>query len=214
MAQGTIVRAPLGEQAYLQLLQRIQRGDIPAGIKLRDTTLAAELGVSRTPVREAMVRLAREGVLAAETGRGFRLTPMTPEELREVGSILASLEPLALDQSPEPTPDRLDRLQGVVRRLEQTRGDIAACVELDEQFHRLLLDGCPNRRLLTLVETLRRGLRRYLHHYLQRGGRVSLSALQHTRIAEALRRGDRAGARQLLERKWRRGIDEIERALQ
>ena len=213
MPQAPIVRAPLGEQAYLQLLQRIERGDVPAGVKLRDSTIAAELGVSRTPVREAMVRLAREGVLAAEAGRGFRLTPMTPVELREVGSILASLEPLALDQSPDPTPDQLDHLQGVVRRLEQTRGDIAACVELDDQFHRVLLEGCPNRRLLTLVETLRRGLRRYLHHYLQRGGRVSLSTLQHTRIAEALRNGDRAGARQLLERKWRRGIDEIEQAL-
>jgi DNA-binding GntR family transcriptional regulator len=56
-------------------------------------------------------------------------------------------------------------------------------------------------------------LRRYLHHYLQRGGRVSLSSLQHSRIAEALRKGDRASARQLLERKWRRGIDEIASAL-
>jgi DNA-binding GntR family transcriptional regulator len=86
-------------------------------------------------------------------------------------------------------------------------------VELDDQFHRVLLEGCPNRRLLGLLDTLRRGLRRYLHHYLQRGGRVSLSTMQHTRIAEALRKGDRAGARQLLERKWRRGMDEIEGTL-
>jgi hypothetical protein len=56
-------------------------------------------------------------------------------------------------------------------------------------------------------------LRRYLHHYLERGGRVSLSSLQHSRIAESLRKGDRGGARQLLERKWRRGMDEIESAL-
>ena len=77
----------------------------------------------------------------------------------------------------------------------------------------MLLESCPNARLLRLAETLRRTLRRYLHSYLQRGGRVSLSTLQHTRIADALRKGDRAGARQLLERKWRRGMDEIEGAL-
>jgi DNA-binding GntR family transcriptional regulator len=208
-----IARSPLGDQVYLQLMQRIDRSELPADTKLRDAAIAAELGVSRTPVREALVRLAREGILSAQPGRGFRLAPLSTEELREIGSILAALEPLALDSSAEHGPDQLNRLSDVVRRLEQTRGDIAACVALDDEFHRVLLEGCTNRRLLQVIETLRRGIRRYLHHYLQRGGRVSLSTLQHTRIADALRKGDRAGARQLLERKWRRGMDEIETAL-
>ena len=208
-----IARTPLGEQVYLQILHRIQQGSVSAGSKLRDASIAAELGVSRTPVREALLRLSREGLLSADAGRGFRLMPLDPAELREIGSILASLEPLALHQSPEPSPSRLGRLTDIVRRLEQTRGDIAGCIELDDEFHRVLLEDCPNRRLLGLVETLRRGLRRYLHHYLQRGGRVSLSSLQHSRIADALRKGDREAARLLLERKWRRGIDEIESAL-
>ena len=208
-----IARRPHGDQVYLQLLSRIERGTLPSASKLRDGAIATELGVSRTPVREALVRLAREGILSAEPGKGFRLTPMTSTELRDIASILAALEPLALDLSPEPSTHQLDRLGEVVRRLEQTRGDIAACVELDDQFHRVLLEACPNGRLLGLLDTLRRSLRRYVHHYLQRGGRVSLSTVQHTRIAEALRRGDRAGARQLLERKWRRGMDEIEGTL-
>jgi DNA-binding GntR family transcriptional regulator len=208
-----IARTPLGEQVYLQILQRIQRGSVPAGSKLRDTSIAAELGVSRTPVREALLRLSREGLLAADAGRGFRLAPLDPAELREIGSILATLEPLALDQSGEPSPERIDRLADIARRLEHTRGDIAGCIELDDEFHRVLLEDCPNRRLLGLVGTLRSGLRRYLHHYLEQGGRVSLSSLQHAKIGEALRKGDRQGARQFLERKWRRGIDEIESAL-
>ena len=208
-----IARSPLGDQVYLQLLQRIERGDLATGSRLRDATIALELGVSRTPVREAMVRLAREGILSSEPGRGFRLAPMSTAEVREIGSILVVLEPLALDQSDEVTAEQVARLAEVVRRLEQTRGDIAACVELDDRFHRVLLEGCPNRRLLRLIETLRGGIRRYVHQYLQRGGRVSLSTLQHTKIADALRKGDRAGARQLLERKWRRGMEEIEGAL-
>jgi DNA-binding GntR family transcriptional regulator len=209
----TIARIPLGEQVYLALLQRIQQGSFPVGSKLRDAAIAAELGVSRTPVREALVRLSREGLLSAAAGRGFRLAPLDPAELREIGSILAALEPLALDQAPEPGRDRLDRLAAIVRRLEQTRGDIAGCIELDDQFHRVLLEDCPNRRLLDLAGTLRRALRRYLHHYLERGGRVSLSSLQHSKIVDALGNGDRQAARQLLERKWRRGIDEIEGGL-
>jgi DNA-binding GntR family transcriptional regulator len=210
---SAITRTPLAEQVYLQILQRIQRGVVPTGSKLRDAAIAAELGVSRTPVREALLRLSREGLLSADAGKGFRLAPLDPAELRDIGSILATLEPLALDQSPEPSPQRIDRLTDIVRRLEQTRGDIAGCIELDDEFHRVLLDDCPNRRLLALVGTLRGSLRRYLHHYLEQGGRVSLSSLQHSRIAEALRKGDRPAARQLLERKWRRGIDEIESAL-
>jgi DNA-binding GntR family transcriptional regulator len=206
-------RSSLGEQVYLDVLQRIQRGSLPAGAKLRDSAIATELGVSRTPVREALSRLAWEGLLAADTGRGFRLRTLDPVELREIGSILAALEPLALDQSPDPTPELLTRLGDVVRRLEQTRGDVARCVELDDEFHRVLLADSPNRRLLALVESLRRGLRRYLHHYLERGGRVSLSSLPHSRIAEALRKSDRPAARQQLERKWRRGVEEIASAL-
>ena len=97
--------------------------------------------------------------------------------------------------------------------MEQTRGDVAGCIQLDDDFHRTLLEDCPNSRLLGLVGTLRRSLRRYIHHYLEQGGRVSLSSLPHSRIADALRKGDRESARQLLERKWRRGIDEIESAL-
>ncbi len=208
-----INKIPLGEQVYLQILQRIQLGTVPAGSKLRDAAIAAELGVSRTPVREALLRLSREGLLSSEAGRGFRMAPLDPAELREIGSILASLEPLALEQSPDPSPQRLERLADIVRRLKQTRGDAAGCIALDEEFHRILLEDCPNRRLLGLAGTLRRSLRRYLHHYLERGGRVSLSSLQHSKITETLRKGDRTGARQLLERKWRRGMDEIESAL-
>jgi DNA-binding GntR family transcriptional regulator len=207
------MRLPLGQQVYTQILQRLEQGSVPPGSKLRDAVLASDLGVSRTPVREALIRLAREGLLTADAGRGFRSTPLDPAELRETGSILAALEPLALEQSPDPDSQRLDLLGGIVRRLEQTRGDIAGCIELDDEFHRMLLEQCPNRRLLALADTLRRTLRRYLHHYLQRGGRVSLSSLQHSRIVEALRKSDRPAARQLLERKWRRGIDEIESSL-
>ncbi len=210
---STIARAPLGDQVYLDILQRIQRGNITAGAKIRDSSIAADLGVSRTPVREALQRLAREGFLIADVGRGFHLPPLDSGELRDVGAILIALEPLALDQVPEPGPTTLTRLGDIVRRLEQTRGDIAGCIELDDEFHRVLLQDGPNRRLLSLVGGLRRTIRRYLHHYLERGGRVSLSSLPHARIVDALGEGDRSRARQLLERKWRRGIDEIASAL-
>jgi DNA-binding GntR family transcriptional regulator len=194
---------------YLDILQRIQRGTIGAGTRIRDSALAAELGVSRTPVREALIRLAREGALDADVGRGFRVSRLDPAELQETGAILAVLEPLALDLVPEFPADLLDRLGAVAHRLEQTRGDIDTCIELDDEWHRTLLAQCPNRRLLGLIETLRQTPRRYLRHYLSQAGRVSLSTVHHTRIAAALARGDRSAARELLERRWRRGLEEV-----
>ncbi|HET7241138.1 MAG TPA: GntR family transcriptional regulator, partial [Gemmatimonadales bacterium] len=100
-------RAPLRDQVYLDLLQRVQRGTIAPGSRIRDTDIARQLGVSRTPVREALIRLAREGALHAEVGRGFRVRSLATDELREVGAILAVLEPLALDLVPEFSAERL-----------------------------------------------------------------------------------------------------------
>jgi len=205
-----ISRVPLRDQIYHEVLARIHRGDLSPGSRVRDTTLAQQLGVSRTPVREALLRLSREGVLDTETGRGFRLRPLARQELREVGGILASLEPLALRLVPEFPPDKLDELANLAKQLEQTRGDIPRIVELDGAWHRRLLEDCPNRLLLDLIATLRQVPGRYLHAYLREAGRVSLSTLHHTRILEALRREDRQAAGEMLERRWRRGIEEME----
>lgn len=205
-----IVRTPLREQVYSEILQRVHRGDLPAGARVRDASLATELGVSRTPIREALIRLAREGILEADLGRGFRIKPLDPDELREVGAVLGALEPLALELSGTPPPERLERLAETVRRLEQTRGDAARCIELDDEWHRTLLEGCPNGRLLQIITTLRQIPRRYLHAYLRGAGRVSLSTVHHARIVEALRGGDRAAAGRLLQRQWQRGVEELE----
>jgi len=206
----TITRAPLRDQVYAEILQRVHGGDLKPGVRVRDTAIASLLGVSRTPVREALIRLARDGVLDADTGRGFRVRPLDRGELREVGAILAELEPLAFRLSGELPPERLERLAEAAKQLEQTRGDIGRAVELDESFHQILLEGCPNRRLLELIATLRQVPRRYLHAYLREAGRLSLSTLHHTRLLAALGAGDRAAAAGLLERRWRRGIEEME----
>jgi len=205
-----ITRIPLGTQVYGELLQMVQRGELAPGSRIRDAALAGRLGVSRTPVREALLRLAREGVLDADTGRGFRVRRLDRVELRDVGAILAELEPLALRLAGEFPPERLERLGEIARQLEQTRGDIGRAVELDETWHRLLLEGCPNRRLLELIATLRQVPRRYVHAYLREAGRVSLSTLHHSRLLAALRAGDHDAAADLLERRWRRGIEEME----
>ena len=183
-----ISRQPLRDQIYQEVLALIYRGELPPGSRVRDTTVAAQLGVSRTPVREALLRLAREGTLEADMGRGFSVPVLRPEEMREIGQILAALECLALELSAEIPADRLLRLREIDRELAALRGDVDRSVELDEEWHRTLLSGCPNTRLRAMITNLWQVPSRYMRAYLRDAGRVTLSTQHHASILEALRR--------------------------
>src|SRR5688572_15704236 len=174
-----IGRTPLRDQVYREIMELVHRGEFPPGAKIRDTTLASQLGVSRTPVREALLRLAREGVLDADMGRGFRLSRLDASEMRETGAILSALECLALGACNEISPERLARLGQIDRELAQTRADPDRCIALDEEWHRTLLEGCPNRRLVDIIATLWQVPRRYMRAYLRDAGRLTLSTQHH-----------------------------------
>jgi DNA-binding GntR family transcriptional regulator len=204
-----ITRRPLRDQAYLEILTRVHRGDLPPGTRVRDTTLAGLLGISRTPIREALLRLAREGVLDADMGRGFSVARLDSREMGENGSILSALEVLALRSSAEIAVDQLNRLGDIDREMASIRSDADRIVALEEEWHRTLLQGCPNQRLRAMIESLWQAPRRYMRAYLQGAGRVSLSTQHHARIVEALRRNDRAAAAERLGHHWERGIEEL-----
>jgi DNA-binding GntR family transcriptional regulator len=163
----------------------------------------------RTPVREALLRLAREGVLEADMGRGFTVRPLDEAEMKETGAILSSLECLALQLSGAIPPDRLARLGEIDRELAGTRGDPSRCIALDEEWHLTLLQGCPNRRLLSMISALWQVPRRYMRVYMRDAGRVALSTQHHARIIEALRRNDLETAAQRFRHHWERGVEEL-----
>jgi DNA-binding GntR family transcriptional regulator len=204
-----ITRKPLREQAYQEILDRVHRGDLAPGTRVKDSTLAGQLGVSRTPVREALLQLAREGVLDADMGRGFRVCRLDRTEMIEAGSILSALEALALRSSPEIPADRLNRLGEIDRELAQMRGDADRIVALEEEWHRTLVMGCSNQRLRDIIATLWQVPRRYMRAYLREARRVSLSTQHHARIVEALRRNDRETAVSRISHYWERGIEEL-----
>jgi DNA-binding GntR family transcriptional regulator len=204
-----IVRTPLRNEVYRAILERVYRGDLLPGTRIRDTVVATQLGVSRTPVREALLRLAREGVVAADMGRGFTVGRLDPVEMRETGAILSALECLALEACGEIRGERLARLSEIDGELARTRGDVDRCIDLDEEWHRTLLQDCPNGRLRDIIATLWQVPRRYMRAYLRDAGRVSLSTQHHARIIEALRRNDRATAADRFKHHWQRGIEEL-----
>ncbi|HKT59340.1 MAG TPA: GntR family transcriptional regulator [Gemmatimonadales bacterium] len=204
-----ISRVPLRDEVYHRILSQVQRGDLAAGSRVRDVALAGQLGVSRTPVREALLRLVREGVLDTAMGRGFRVRPLDPAELRDVGEILGVLESLALRTAPAPDEPRRRRLLELDRQLEQTRGDLSRCLDLEDEWHRALLEACPNRRLLEMIASLRQIPRRYLAAYLRDAGRLSLSTLPHTKILAALKDGGPDSGASVFEQQWKKGVAEL-----
>ena len=205
-----ISRIPLRDEVYHRILTQIQRGELAAGVRVRDAALASQLGVSRTPVREALLRLVREGVLDTGLGRGFRVRSLDAAELRDVGAILGVLESLALRLSPSPDERRRARLLDLDRRIEQTRGDMSRCLDLEDEWHQTLLEDCPNRRLLELIASLRQIPRRYLAAYMRDAGRLSLSTTPHTKILRALEDGGPDSGAAVFEQQWKKGLAELE----
>jgi DNA-binding GntR family transcriptional regulator len=204
-----ITRTPLRDEVYREIVELIHRGELPPGTRVKDTSVASQLGVSRTPVREALLRLAREGILDADMGRGFSVCRLDPKEMRETGAILGALEGLALQSCGDISAERLARLSEIDRELAGTRSDVDRSVALDEEWHRTLLEGCPNHRLRDIISTLWQVPRRYMRAYLRDARRVTLSTQHHARIIEALRRKDYQTAAQRFSHHWERGIEEL-----
>ena len=204
-----ISRTPLRDEVYRQVLDRIATGKLSPGMRVKDTDLAVELGVSRTPVREALLRLSREGVVTADMGRGFSVQPLIRAEMEEIGAVLANLEALALNLSGDIPHERLLQLSEIDRQMGTIRGDPDRSIDLDEQWHRTLLQGCPNARLLSMISALWQVPRRYMRAFLRDAGRLTLSTQHHARIIEALRRKDREAALQRFSHHWHRGIEEL-----
>ena len=202
-----IVRTPLRTEVRRLLLVGLLHGDPAPGSGINEAELAARLGVSRTPLREALLDLEREGLIAIAPGRGFSVQPLTARDAEEIYPILYTLEALALGSIPKHPISRLKELEAVNARLEAARADADRALALDREWHAMLLADCPNRRLLGLVETLKNQAYRYEFAFMRYSGKVISSVRQHREIVRALRRGDAGEAGALLRANWTVSLD-------
>jgi DNA-binding GntR family transcriptional regulator len=205
----TITRVPLREQVHRAIVRRILHEELAPGGRISDSVLAQELGVSRTPVREALLRLETEGFLEVAPGRGFFVKPLSAGEVREVYPILWTLEVLALRSAGPPSPGMLARLDRINAQLARPGDDPERRIELDVAWHRTLLEECANQQLLGLIASLKAVIRRYEYAYMQNVGLVPVSTRAHDEIARAVERGDVDAAAPLLEEHWRFGLAKL-----
>jgi len=186
-------RRNLSEELASTLRKMIFDGRLAAGERLNEVHLAARLGVSRTPLREALATLVAERALTTVPRRGFFVAALTAEEVRNIYPIRAFLDPEALRLSGIPSPERLERLEDINRRLGAAR-DVRAAIRLDNDWFRELWANCPNPVLVELIEQFMRRTRRYEFAAMREQDTVGSSAGAKNEVHELLRVGKLAAA--------------------
>lgn len=157
-------RQTLADQVYSQLLDAISRGTLAPGQKLVIDTLARDLGVSITPVREALMRLAREGLITETPFSATRVSELSPATLRELFSIRGVLEGYAVRLAAERLSDSdFAALRRTLLSLESAveGGDSAAFRSLNTEFHQRILARAPGEHLAALIDQVSRNSERY-----------------------------------------------------
>ncbi len=193
--------ATLAEQVYRAVRARILGGELHPGAFIREKELEA-MGVSRTPIREALGRLASEGFLERVPHRGFRTPEQPVGRLLELYPVVQALELLAGQLAlPRLTAADLDFLREINRRLAASeRSDVRARIALNTQFHRVFSERSGNSRLQELLDDLRAQLGRLELWYYSDRAHIEESVREHDAIIMALERGDSARALAVLER--------------
>lgn len=200
-----ISKTPLREEVYRLLLRDILVGRLGPTTRLKDSDLARELGVSRTPVREALLRLEQESFVKSDLHRGFSVEPMSRRQASEIYPIVWTLESLAVS-STEAFPDEsLTRLAELTDSMRSAR-TATQLIKLDTRWHETLVSHCPNERLLALIRDNKRVIQRYEYAYMSCMGMVGASLRDHERIRARLAKDDMVGAAKLLEDHWERGM--------
>ena len=202
-----IERKNLRSQVREELLARMRAGEVRPGESINEVALAAELGVSRTPLREALIALESEGQIESENGKGFRFVPLSAREFEELCPIIVTLEGLALDLSPA---DELAELGKRLSELAAAFSDDVAQHALvnrkDDEWHNLMLSACPNQKLLEQIAQVRSAIHRYESLLVGAEVLVERSAEEHAAIAQHLVDGDVPAAKAALAENWTNGM--------
>ena len=189
---------PLRDVVFNTLRQAILRGELKPGERLMEIQLANKLGVSRTPIREAIRKLELEGLVLMIPRRGAEVAEITEKSLRDVLEVRGALEELAVELA----CDRINaqgiaELKVAAKYFEETlqSGDVTEYAEADVQFHDIIYNATENQRLIQLLFNLREQMYRYRVEYLKRKEVHATLLEEHLYIIECLEKRNKAEAK-------------------
>lgn len=199
------LRTLLRDEVYQRLRDAIVDGTLAPDEQLRDAELAAWLGVSRTPVREALLELARNGLVRSLPGRSTVVAPLDATGVRNAQAVVAAMHRLAVEAAVERlTPGDLDRMRQANERFDaaQRSGDIDAALAADRDFHAVAVDAAGNDAVRAVIAQYEPVLHRAERlRFGSAEGRTSVH--RHAQLIELCESGDVDAAAALAEQTWR-----------
>lgn len=202
-----IERGNISEAAADAVRAMIVDGRLGAGDRINEVRLAESLGVSRTPLREALSGMVAEGALIARPRLGYFVRPLSLEEFEQVYDIRPLLDPEALRLAGVPVLKRIERLERLNKQLASAKGE--AAIAFDDEWHMELVAECPNKVLLDLIASMMQRTRRYELALMRETKHVAVAIEDHVRIVMALRDGDLARACAALKHNMQSGREPI-----
>lgn len=180
---------PLRDVVFKTLRQAILKGELEPGERLMEIQLAERLGVSRTPIREAIRKLELEGLVLMIPRKGAEVAKISENNLRDVLEVRRSLEELAIDLACQRiTEEELAQLNQaeVDFKAAIENGDAMQIAQTDENFHEIIYNSTKNQKLVQILNNLREQMYRYRLEYIKDADKRQILMVEHEHILKAL----------------------------
>ncbi len=202
----------LEQSVFFKLEEEILNGDLKKGDTITENSLSARLGVSRTPIRSALHRLAEEGLISLEPNRGATVLGVSESDLVDIYTIRMRLEGLAASEAAKKIDENgLSDLRDSVELSEFyiRKRDAEHIKELDTKFHEIIYRASANPRLDKILSELHRNIRVYRKLSISNGTRLEKSVEEHREILTAIEAGDSELADRLVTEHIKAALDNV-----
>ena len=194
---------PLRDVVFNTLRRATLRGELKPGERLMEIALANRLGVSRTPVREAIRKLELEGLVVMIPRKGAEVARITEKDLRDVLEVRCSLEELAAELAAERMDEETrEKLKTALKEFEDAiaSGDNGAIADSDMEFHDIIFDATANPRLIQIIGNLREQFYRYRLEYVKDAEYHAVLLKEHQELVKAMITGKKEEAREIMKK--------------
>ncbi len=201
MRDLNIDSTPLSERIAGTIRDYILKGSIKPGERLTEPRLSKMLGISRTPIREALRLLEMEGFIEIFPRRGAVVTAVTDKDVDEIFILKVKLESLAARLATENLKDKdIDDLKELNRKIEKFADakNVSVLINLNSEFHNIIISKCGNSRLVKFLEALLRQFKRATAYSFTEAGRIMRVIEEHNEIINALEKRDAEMAENLM----------------
>lgn len=193
---------PLRDVVFITLREAILKGELEPGERLMEIALAQKLGVSRTPIREAIRKLELEGLVVMAPRKGAEVAEITLKDVKDVLEVRKNLEDLAVELAcKKATEEDIEEMKRAHEEFIKTlsQKDLTVIAEADVKFHDVIYKTTDNKRLIQILNNLREQMYRYRLEYIKDEKKRMIVTDEHLQIIEAIKNKDVDSAKEYIQ---------------